>query len=74
MMIGFFNGVAMGAGVLIAKYFGAKDYPAMNRAIHTDIAFGLASGALLTVFGVLFTPTILDWMQTPAEVMPESVV
>lgn len=73
MMIGFFNGVAMGAGVIIAKFFGARDYTAMNRAIHTDIAFGLASGALLTVFGVLFTPTILAWMQTPAEVMPESV-
>ena len=73
MMIGFFNGVAMGAGVIIAKFFGARDYPAMNRAIHTDIAFGLASGAFLTVFGVLFTPTILAWMQTPAEVMPESV-
>lgn len=74
MMIGFFNGVAMGAGVVIAKFFGARDYPAMNRAIHTDIAFGLASGVFLTVFGVLFTPTILVWMQTPAEVMHESVV
>ena len=73
MMIGFFNGVAMGAGVIIAKFFGAKDYAAMNRAIHTDIAFGLASGALLTVFGVLFTPTVLAWMNTPAEVMPQSV-
>ena len=25
MMVGFFNGIAMGAGVVIAKYFGAKD-------------------------------------------------
>ena len=30
MMVGFFNGVAMGAGVLIARYFGAKDFAAIT--------------------------------------------
>ena len=33
MMIGFFNGVAMGAGVIIARCYGAKDYDSMRRAI-----------------------------------------
>lgn len=73
MMVGFFNGVAMGAGVIIARYFGAKDYAAVRRAIHTDVAFGLAAGALLTVLGVIFTPTILRWMDTPTEVLPQSI-
>ena len=59
MMIGFFNGVAMGAGVLIARCFGAKDYEAMRKAIHTDVAFGLTAGVFLTVLGIAFTPTIL---------------
>ena len=73
MLVGFFNGVAMGAGVIIARYFGAQDYDAMNNAIHTDVAFGLVSGAVLTVASVIFTPTILLWMGTPEEVMPQSV-
>lgn len=73
MMIGFFNGVAMGAGVIIARYYGAKDYPAMRQAIHTDVAFGLTAGVLLTVVGVTFTPTILRWMDTPEDVLPQSV-
>lgn len=73
MFVGFFNGVAMGAGVIIAKFFGARDYESMNRAIHTDVAFGLTAGALLTVLGVTFTPTILGWMGTPAEVLPQSI-
>lgn len=73
MMVGFFNGVAMGAGVTIARYFGAKDYESMHRAIHTDVAFGLASGILLTVLGVAFSPTILRWMGTPKDVFPQSV-
>ncbi len=73
MMVGFFNGVAMGAGVIIAKYFGAKDYQSMSKAIHTDIAFGLTAGVILTILGVTFSPTILGWMGTPKEVLPQSI-
>lgn len=73
MMIGFFNGVAMGAGTLIARFYGAKDYSGMRKAIHTDIAFGLTAGILLTVLGVTFTPSILKWMGTPEDVLPQSV-
>ena len=73
MLIGFFNGVAMGAGVLIARCYGAKDYDAMRKAIHTDVAFGLCAGVVLTFLGVAFSPTILRWMGTPEEVLPQSV-
>ncbi len=73
MMIGFFNGTAMGAGVVIARDYGARNYESMRKAIHTNVAFGLASGMLLTVLGVAFTPTILRWMGTPADVFPQSV-
>ena len=73
MMIGFFNGVAMGAGVIIARCYGAKDFDSMRRAIHTDVAFGLTAGILLTVLGVVFTPTILRWMNTPEDVLPQSI-
>ena len=74
MFVGFFNGVAMGAGVIIAKFFGAQDQKNMRLAIQTDVAFGLTAGALLTVLGVTFTPTILRWMGTPEEVLPESII
>ncbi len=73
MMVSFFNGVAMGAGVLIARAFGAKQYDTMDKAIHTAIAFGLVTGVVLTAAGVALTPTILKWMGTPAEVLPQSI-
>jgi putative MATE family efflux protein len=73
MMVSFFNGVAMGAGVVIARAFGARQYDTMRKAIHTAIAFGLVTGALLTVAGVVLTPIILRWMGTPAEVLPQSI-
>lgn len=73
MMVSFFNGVAMGAGIVIARWFGAKEYSTMRKSIHTAIAFGLAVGVFLTVAGIGLTPVILRWMGTPDEVFPESV-
>lgn len=64
LFVGFFNGTAMGAGVLISRYFGSKDYENMQKAIHTDIALGLIFSVVLTAAGVLLTPTILTWMNT----------
>ena len=73
LMVGFFNGVGMGAGVLIARYFGAGDNENLHRAVHTTVAVGLLASAVLTVFGVALTPQILRWMGTPADVLPNSV-
>ena len=73
MMISFFQGLAMGAGVIIARNFGAKQYTSMRKAIHTAISFGLIVGVVLTVLGVSLTPVILGWMGTPAEVLPQSI-
>ena len=73
MMVSFFNGVSMGAGVVIARAFGAKEFSAMKKAIHTAIAFGLVTGIVLTIAGVALTPLILQWMGTPAEVLPQSI-
>ena len=73
MMIGFFNGVAIGAGVVISRAFGARDDDALEKAVHTDIAFGLLSGIFLTIFATVFTPSILRLMRTPEDIMPNSI-
>ncbi len=73
LMISFFNGTAMGAGVVISHCFGAHDDDGVSRAVHTDLALGIASGLILTVAGVLLTPTFLVWMGTDKEVLPEAI-
>lgn len=73
LMVGFINGIAMGAGVVIARYYGAKDRGNLEKAIHTTVAFGIAAGIALTVIGMLLAPKILVLMGTPAEVLPESI-
>lgn len=73
MMVGFFNGMAIGAGVIISRNFGARDREGLDRAIHTDLAFGATAGLFLTVVGSVFTPLVLEWMQTPEDIMPNSI-
>lgn len=73
LMTSFFIGLAAGGGVVISRYFGAKDEVRVSRSIHTLMAAGIVCGLLLTVIGVIFTPTFLLWMRTDPEVMPEAV-
>ena len=56
LLVGFFNGIAIGAGVVIARYFGARQTKDLQKAIHTTIGFGLISGVLLTILGILLAP------------------
>lgn len=74
LMVGFFNGISLGAGVVIARYYGAKKYDIVEKAVHTLVAFGLVAGVALTVIGMTFTPRILRLMGTPEDVLPNSIV
>ena len=72
LIIGFFNGIAIGGGVVISRYFGAKDEEKISESIHTNFLFGILASAAATVIGLLLTPHILVWMNTPKEVLPKS--
>ena len=72
LMVSLFAGVAGGAGVVVARYFGAREPEKMRRAIHTVLAFDLTTGLLLTLIGTTLTPAVLRLMGTPADVMARS--
>lgn len=74
LMVGFFNGISLGAGVVIARYFGAREKEKVQDAIHTTVTFGIVAGILLTAIGLIMTPTFLRWMGTPADVLKNSVL
>ena len=50
LFIGFLSGLAIGAGVVIAKFFGARDTANMSLAIHTTVAVGLVALSLIHIF------------------------
>lgn len=72
MLIGFLSGIAIGAGVVISRYFGGNKLEEMSQAVHTTVAFGLVAGVVMTAVGVGLSPQILRWMDTPENVMYNS--
>lgn len=72
MLIGFFMGLATGAGVVIAQYFGAGDEDRLKKAIHSSAALTLVMAIILTVLGVLGTNPLLHAVGIPEDVFPES--
>ncbi len=73
LLVGVFQGLSMGGGVVISKYYGAGDKQSVSKAVHTTIFFGFFCGILLTLIGVLFAPQILVLMDTPTDVIDKSV-
>ncbi len=72
LLIAFGQGAAVGAGVIIAQYLGARDAKNIKRAVHTSVAIALVLGVVLTVLGLVFTRKILILMSTPAEVLDDA--
>jgi len=72
MLIGFFMGIATGAGVVIAQYFGANDVNRMKKAIHSSVALTLVMAVILTIIGLLGTNTLLHAIGVPDDVFAQS--
>ena len=72
MLIGFFMGLSSGAGVVISQYYGAHRPEKVRDTVHTAMVLTLVLCAAFTALGLALIPAMLDLMNTPAEVLPES--
>ncbi len=72
LLVSFFMGIGIGASVIIAKYFGAREKDKLSRSLHTAIAFIIIVGILMSIVGYFACGTILKFINTPAEVMSEA--
>ncbi|MCI9156302.1 MAG: MATE family efflux transporter [Lawsonibacter sp.] len=72
MLIGFFLGLASGAGVVISQYYGAKKADKVRQTVHTSIVMTLVLGVVLTVVGILIIPFMLRLMKTDLQAVPEA--
>lgn len=72
MLIGFFNGFATGAGVIISRHYGAQQKENVHIAVQTTIAMTLLMSVVLSICGVLLTPALLRMMKTPEDVIAHS--
>lgn len=67
VLVGFFNGMAVGFTVVIARYYGAKDNERLNHAVNSVLQLAFMLGAVMTGAGLLLLRPILRLMNTPEE-------
>lgn len=72
--IGLFTGLGLGATAVIARWFGAEDEKRFRQSIYTAVIMAIALGAVLTVGGIVITPSLLRMMDTPTDVFREAEV
>ena len=73
MMVFFFNGFSVGAGVMIARYFGGRDMERLHTAVETTMAVTILFCLLTTLGGIALVRPMLLFMATPDDVMEDAV-
>ena len=73
-LVGFFLGLAAGAGVVISQYFGAHDLINLKKTVHTMTAGTLLLGVVFTIVGIAASPFMLRLMATPDDVISDASV
>lgn len=74
LMINFFVGISLGANVVIANHIGQGDEKKISGAIATSMLLSLTAGVVLLIVGILISRSVLQWMDTPQEVLPQALV
>ena len=72
MLVFFFNGFSVGAGVVIAHFFGARENEKLHDAVETTMAMTLFFCVLFTIIGVLGVKPMLRFMATPDDVFADA--
>lgn len=67
------SGLALGASVVIAQYFGAGKKKEIRTCMTTILLFAAAAGILMTLITQLSAEQILRLIKTPPEIMEDSV-
>ena len=74
IMVFFFNGFSVGAGVVIARHFGARDMKKLHTAVETTMALTFVICVLFTIIGLVWVRPMLRLMATPEDVMTDAAV
>lgn len=74
LLINIFIGLSIGANVLVARYYGAKQEKDISETVHTAVALSLVSGVLLIFIGIFTSRFWLELMGTPEDVIDKSVI
>ena len=73
-----FNAIAVGCnigcGVVISQLFGAGKYRKVKTAVYTSLISSLVISVVLTAFGILLTPKLMELINTPEDIFSDSAL
>ena len=67
-------GAGVGAGVLVSRYFGAREYGKMKTIMSTSLFSFLILSIVLGIFGFCFSRSMMRVLQTPGDIMNDAVL
>ena len=74
-IISFSSGLSVGGGILISRYFGARNYEKVSDMLHTALAFAFAFGAIVAGASIILTPNILRGIvRCPEDILPQATL
>lgn len=73
LLVGFVVGLASGATVVIAQYYGNREEEGVKNGVYSSMFLAIVLGFLLMAVGIWFTPQILDLLNVPDSIMEYSV-
>lgn len=73
LFISFAQGISVGSGIIVAQSLGSNTLKDVKISVHTSLAIALVLGAIISILGYIFAPWLLIKMETPKEVMAESI-
>ena len=74
LLVFFFNGFSIGAGVVIGQYFGARNPEKVHDSVQTTMAATFILSILLSILGVVLVRPLLVLMNTPDDVFRDAAL
>ncbi len=74
LFFSFFSGISGGCGIVTAQYFGAQKHDMVRKSIANSAYIMLAASLVTGAAAFLMVPTVLSWMGTPPEILPDAIV
>ena len=72
LLVNAFMGLSVGAAVVVAQDYGAKDYEGVSKTVHTSYLISIIGGVVVGAIGLIFSRQFLIWMESPEDVLPLS--
>ena len=74
LIVNLFMGITAGAGVVVARNYGSKDYDTLSRAVHTSMLLALIGGLAFSLIGIGVSAPALELMGTKPEILDKATL